>query len=496
MQLTNLPNEILAEIAHHTLPQGFENFKATCKHTHEICAPLTKRHNYMCEHAYFSSKGQSAFTLIDRITATPILGRYIEYAYLRKVSLLRVGHDGTRLPEDYTESEQVLIKTLFAKSSFLKEVGLDWEKYYAQISSEMCHHRLAVPERRSYGYSQHAFMFLLTLLPNLKVLELPTFWHPTTSDQKPIETMVDRARQIHPHRQPILSNLSDIIFEGLSEYMSTAPYSLPDDKLVDLVLVTPFLALPNLRHFRYSDCIAYDYSQSISKYLPDGFESSLESLHLTNANVSATSISQILKHTPHLKIMHYNHRYHSSDRPEFGLWPFIQAVESEVGAHLEELSLSVVTLALPLPTPRFGEWKQPARSLCNLHGFKKLQRLELPQQMPIYKSYNEYESRIIEESILSDMVPPSVSRLSVRGNLMFEEDEKFYRAKVDIIFGDFASQKDLHFSALEGIALVETVNNPRTILDLEKLGVKVWKFLDHLSPINWTEEEHFRDENW
>lgn len=177
-----------------------------------------------------------------------------------------------------------MIKALFAESSVLREAGLDWEKYHVQISSEMRHHRVAVLERTLYGYSKHAFMFLLTLLPNLKRLELPRFWCPTTSIANFMETIFERARQIHPHRQPILSKLSDIILEGLYEYISTRQYRLPEDKMTDLMFATPFLALPKIRNFRYSDCVAYHDGLSISRYLSHGFESSLESLHSINAN--------------------------------------------------------------------------------------------------------------------------------------------------------------------------------------------------------------------
>lgn len=99
MHLTDLPNEILAEIAHHTLPEGFDSLNVTSKHIHEICAPLMKQHNDMRQRAFSFDEAMSAFTWIYRIATTPLLGRYIEYPNLDQASL------STRLPEDYTELE-------------------------------------------------------------------------------------------------------------------------------------------------------------------------------------------------------------------------------------------------------------------------------------------------------------------------------------------------------------------------------------------------------
>lgn len=53
---------------------------------------------------------------------------------------------------------------LLADSTYLKQANLDWQEFYAQIEEDS----------QAVRCSQHAASFLMTLLPNVKTLKLPT----------------------------------------------------------------------------------------------------------------------------------------------------------------------------------------------------------------------------------------------------------------------------------------------------------------------------------
>ncbi len=77
---------------------------------------------------------------------------------------------------------------LFADSIYLKQAGLDWQKYYVDMRKNL----------EAVRYSQHAAAFLLTLLPNVENLRLPRKWKSLDATNKLIDAVVSRINN-HPH---------------------------------------------------------------------------------------------------------------------------------------------------------------------------------------------------------------------------------------------------------------------------------------------------------
>lgn len=99
----------------------------------------------------------SAFNLIARIAVEPIVAQYIHLADFCPDNELSEG-ENQRLVTDQSRDEAV--KRRLAESAVLKQAGLDWKEYYAAIEKDF----------NAARYSQHAAAFLLTLLPNAKIL--------------------------------------------------------------------------------------------------------------------------------------------------------------------------------------------------------------------------------------------------------------------------------------------------------------------------------------
>lgn len=144
MTLTHLPTELLDMIVIHTIPEGFESLARTCQQFHSLCVPFIEQHNalrsrfrrfYYYENVLNSAPTIGmAFDLIARIADEPRITKYIRKANFKIDGLFRYVL--------YRESVQEVhgndaVRRLFADSTYLKEAGLDWKIYYAQIEEDL-----------------------------------------------------------------------------------------------------------------------------------------------------------------------------------------------------------------------------------------------------------------------------------------------------------------------------------------------------------------------
>jgi hypothetical protein len=199
MALIDLPTELLEQIILHTLPEGFEGFALSCKSILATCTPFIIHHNLLRKNfttfRYSREGGSSphdiwtAFDLIARIAAEPVIGRYIRHAEFKMDSTFLQKRERPDLEVDVEDVEYGgAVAGLLAEFPYVRLAGLDPEKYWAQMKAE-----LVAPE--SYNYSQHAAAFLLTLLPNVEKVVLPYRWTPLDSTNALVNAIVDRAMQ-------------------------------------------------------------------------------------------------------------------------------------------------------------------------------------------------------------------------------------------------------------------------------------------------------------
>lgn len=316
MALTQLPTELLNQIVLHTLPEGFEGLALSCKRLHALCIPSFEHYNNLHWHfrdftycktdksfkfkehlLRFPDTATSAFNLISRIAIEPVVGRYIQEADFGRDSWLntRLNLDPswpTNREETTYEDRDEAVRRLLAHSSYLREAGLDWKEYYSAIEEDL----------KAARYSQHAAVFALTLLPNLKRFSLPLRWSPTTATEKLLDTVIHRAKQAPPKSMPSLAQVTAVKEEKRHSRF-------------ELDWVTPFIALPRIQSFRGPRCIGEGSNDESlgSRYLHSGFNSTVEVLDFWNASIEEVVIAKFLKHTPCLKSLRYGHSTKDSE---------------------------------------------------------------------------------------------------------------------------------------------------------------------------------------
>jgi hypothetical protein len=477
--LSGLPTELLHEIIPHVLPEGFESLALTCRKIYELCKPFIERHNHLCsQFKKFRYKEASrdpllspiitAFDLITRIAIEPMVALYIRDADFTRDSFPHRARLPQLVPDVHRGGPVV---SLFADSPYLVQADLDWKEYYALIKEDV----KQVPR-----YSQNAAAFILTLLPNVKTLTLPRLWKPLDKTEKLLDVIVHETKQPHfPWDRPSLAQVTK--FESFS--------SLGAGHRFDLDKAVPFLALPHVRSFRGPSCVAIgDASMArASKDLYLRYGEILETAHLVACCIDEVAIADFLKHTPRLRILEYSHSTRGDDAyQDWNICKFVTAIEREAGSYLEELSISIRELSGSITPGR-----------ASMRDFQRLQKLEFPLEIAMC-NITAAGSRVATpnevltdqgpdkfESFISDLVPASVSQLS-----LLSSGTDHHEKALKVMFHDFAAKKDSQLPALKEIHLSYPIS-PRAddaykkecaklVAETEEAGValylKEWSF--------------------
>ncbi|KAK5626667.1 hypothetical protein RRF57_002382 [Xylaria bambusicola] len=418
---TGLPSELLDKIVEYSIPEGFESLAVTCKLIYAHCTRFIARHNHLrfSFREFIYRKDQPdprvethhlAFELLACIAAEPRVARYIVDADLRDDSdsyptgrPFIAPNITPNITSDIGNGNPLV--SLFANSSYLARAGLDWKEYYALVKQEV---------QRS-DYSQHAAAFILTLLPNITSLTLPRQWKPSDKTDRLLEVIVREARRSRfIWNEPSLAKLTT--FELIS---------------LDFNNAIPFLALPHVRSFSYKG-LGNRSMKLASKNQYVCYGETLEEANFLSSALNGKEISEFLKHTPRLKELDLC-RW-GTGRDSYRPWDicgFVVVIESEVGSHLEGLSLSTFR--------RCGFMHGQA----SMHGFQRLRRLDcplelamshenkaLPRPLKPTDSLKDSKSEVLEPSI-SDLIPASVTKLS-----LIPYDEEQYWMALDVVFRD------------------------------------------------------------
>lgn len=451
MALTFLPTELLSKIILYTLPEGFESVALTCKQIHAICKPFIQSHNTLRmrfrDFNYYENTSdviktiRTAFDLITRIAVEPVVARYIWHADFAMDSRFTRGRPRELLADVHCGGA---VLRLLADSPHLRQAGLDWQEFYVKIEEDL----------EAVRYSQHAAAFLMTLLPNVEQLALPRRWKPLEATDKLIDVIVQMANQSHlPNDEPSLAQVTRF---GPSVSL------VPQDRF-DLDWVNSFLALPNVRSFRGPSCVAIgdDGHMTIPSNVPRfGFGKTLTVIDLVACCIDELGIADFLQHTTRLRTLRYSHLTKTHSGPlEWNLCKFISAIESKVGSHLEELSITIRELRGSLAAGR-----------VSMRGFQRLQRLKIPLEVAVCNkttattgpaatssntslfaegvSTDERHKLIDDVLFISDLVPASVAQLS-----LISGGTDDHAKALDVMFQHFAVKKESTLPVLEKMQL-------------------------------------------
>ena len=493
MALMQLPNELLENIVMHVLPEGFESVALTCRRIYALCTPFIEYHNKLRAQFrpfdYYSKGGAhpdfvigTGFDLLTRIAVEPKVALYIRKADFKR--------DGIFRPCELVEDAQPdgPVGRLLAQSSYLKQAGLDWQQYFAKIKEE---------EGPFGRWSPHAAGFLLTLLPNVEELTLPSKLklEPSELTDKLIDAIVCKARRPAslPYDRPSLARCTTF-----------GPASLNRAK--------PFLALPCLRKFYSSSCVAIRdnvRTSSVAQHWSYNFGQTLEVACFPGCYIDHVAIADFLKHTPRLGRLSYSHQsngYPKGAPRDWDICKFVTAIEREAGGHLMQLSIII---------------NEPHGSLlpgiASLRGFKRLRSLQFPLELAMLHitaavachlakakesmsggSTDHQEPKAAHGEgahaslFIRDLVPASVSRLCLASS---GTDE--HAKALDVMFRDVNAEKDAWLPALQEVHVscptpageAYRAQCARLRGEMEEMGV-VCKLEKYDSSISFPEEEN------
>ncbi|KAI8941637.1 hypothetical protein NX059_002850 [Plenodomus lindquistii] len=496
MTLLELANELLALIVSHAIPEGFESLCLSCRQLHMLCKLLIKQHNLLRSHfrnfdyyvkdAHPSLTIRTSFELIARIAEQPIVARYIQHADFRVDLRPTVGGRFWFMEDNGYRPETV--RDLFASSRYLS--GTDWQDYFTKYERDLEDNR----------YCQAAAAFLLTLLPNVKSVVLPTFWTSDKETEKLLEAIVDQA--LKPNTTSINASLS------LLTNLKTS-FSFVTRQGFVLKKISPLLALPSIHTFHSPTLLSRIGDREPSspyRALPPSVGGTLAIAYLLGSNLDGRAMQHFLRCTPRLKTLVYSH----SNKQLNTIWDIctlVTTISKEVGSHLEELSITKHNFT--------GKIAFGTTTMCS---FTRLHKLEFPLDLAtcVVRSAAQLETK---ESVGADsaadadqshvdflmcgLVPASVTRLFLRsdewdrrddrhdsmvllemsdGVQVFEGRPQQHDQTLETMFQGFAEKKEAQLPSLKEIR----ISDPRTAgepykaqcqslqSEAERSGVKVY----------------------
>ena len=443
MIVLDLPAELLHAVVKEAIPESFEALAITCRHFHEHCKPFLAKYNQLRRQFHnfrYRTSNQilneqlppslhigdkpprTSFELVQLIAEEPIIARYIVNADFW-------GDDIPPYQGDFDESSYE--KACKARR---QHGGASWEQRILGLLQQSSYLRGLDPHtlleymiREQHHDVNHRCLtrfFILTLLPNVRKLELSPAWSAfsgsPTRRQHPhvkatwtlFESLIDRAASPSDCR----TQSSSIALSMLERLFTTESYSSFHE---DFQSLSPFLSLPRLRSLHASN-----FSASLSDITDflhpryDSFGASLQDMRLERSTFDAATIAALLKPCKSLKAFRFNFKddsYHRKSSWDPAM--FVANVAGAVGMTLEKLSLTIHT------------WHGGVSSeVVNLKDFEILQEAEIDTSIfikpirrlvPIrsrpMKSDEEWEPLILEGAratpSLQQLLPPSVRKL-------------------------------------------------------------------------------------
>ncbi|KAF1357568.1 hypothetical protein EJ07DRAFT_167488 [Lizonia empirigonia] len=363
MRLLDLPPEIIDYILDFAGPAGLEGFVLTCKSVYERAKTQIQDHNTL-RRRWKNTNNQGTMrrgdtlSVLYEIAKNPIIAEYIENLSLwdRRPDEEINSHNTTSNFRDNAESMQQ-IKSLLRDAEYFRNIDL--EKWWDETVEE---DQATDVERVDKLYATVA---LLTLLPNLKTLQLPDRWHEVRSDEAAealvpsVESLVSMSNDnTHKRRWQALQSLETIMPFTEEGY----------DVRVGLQCLQPFMALKSIRNLYAVSCVAIDDDWGgIPFHWRYASKSPLTRMEFASCCMDSHGLDALLSHTPAVTIFRYSHQT-KWDGLEYDWNPgeFLQTLAARLGPQLTELAITVDEL--------HGE---VVNGLSSFYSFPKLRKLEV-----------------------------------------------------------------------------------------------------------------------
>jgi hypothetical protein len=367
MGLLDLPPEILDLIIDRTLRCGFENFVLSCKAVYMRARPQMDRHNMLKSRWRHTSNASptrrgDTLSIIHEITCEPLSAQYVESLSLWD---RRSKADMTNSPEvhSFRDDENAMnsIKTFLRSAKYFTGGEVDFDSWWEQIIAE-----------DEAGDDEHmdklyATVALLSLLPNLKTLQLPDRWHEVRETEAAealvpsVQSLVTLSNSVGYHTTPLgtLETIFPFVEEGY-------------DVRVGLQCLQPFMELQSIRNLYAVSCVAVDEDWGgIPFHWPNPTtHSPLTKLELASCCMNGSGLASLLPHTPGLTVFKYSHQTKWDGlENDWNPGEILEALANFASQRLVELALTVDEL--------HGEIENGLSSFMRL---PKLQKLEVDVQ--------------------------------------------------------------------------------------------------------------------
>ncbi|ELQ44340.1 hypothetical protein OOU_Y34scaffold00090g5 [Pyricularia oryzae Y34] len=409
--LLSLPLELAAQIARASIPDGIEGLALTCKQLRAAAEPLLAEHYRRKRrfrrfrfplthdvHTQFLAPGTRAsnpadpdpasratgirihktIDLIRAILVNPVAGDYILEADLRGEPSFnnpdyRDLDDDLKLPLDPSRSssfpriedhDRDLFRTALCESAYLQHANQDPDHWLEQLTNTC---------------TGHAEVFLLTLLPRVKLLYPPVHWgYIGRANQSPelenvwavLDAIVNRANDKSlPAKDASLSQLERI-----------GPTLLPSYELYcALIPFEPFLGLDSVRTFHGSGFKFIDDRYTGNRFHPryKRYSQNLDTLELLACVTRRPELSALLERCASAGLKKFRFSYETKWHGCGHNWDagdFLDVVCRHVGRTLEELSVTRIS--------GFRGWGDIGTTMTDMRtGFPSLKILELDVRM-------------------------------------------------------------------------------------------------------------------
>ena len=492
MALCNLPPEILASIIYDVLPEGFESLALTCKALHTSCSGLIQQHNHMKKNWSHFSFNHDACELINthhlllEVVRTPLIARYIKYLDLWD----RRGFDWLNGKIDFLdplrwqrmceicdsgapESLQKAFVQAMQSNVILQQAGIDIGRWTQKISDFQDTWEDDYPSSNS-----HATVTLLTLLPNVKTLQLPVRWqdnHPGYTETVDDLRVSDDARDLGKilddgDARDLWKVLDELAVtscmqqQGTERPLARLETILPcapagyDNHSGAFSSLMPFLLMPQLTTLYASGhklCDDGYTGDPFGQWRYEGYVSRLRHIELAACCMDST-IDLFLAHVPELRILRYSHetKWHGCQH-HWSAGEFVAAIGRCCGATLEELAITADCI--------YGE---VITGVASMKDFTALKRLEVDVSHfcgpSITSGLRQGEDGDVWEfaqtEALINILPESLESLTMVG-LGGELDNLQSRDQFDVVlerlFADFTARRATALPMLRQITLVQ-----------------------------------------
>ncbi|KAI2486251.1 hypothetical protein Ptr902_00384 [Pyrenophora tritici-repentis] len=415
MGLLDLPPEILDLIIDRTAPGGLQNFVLSCKTVYQRSASQIRQHNALKKawsHTTNMSPSRRGDTLavLHEIAREPIIAEYIETLFLwdrRADDEVREDTGAYDFRNDDKAMEE--IKDLLRSAEHY--ANAEEEEWWAHILEE------DKAGDQSDMDKLYATVALLSLLPNLKTLQLPDRWH-EVRDGESAEALVPNVQSLvtlsnaEGHRQKPLAQLETILPFVEEGY----------DVRVGLQCLAPFLALQSIKNLYAVSCVAVDedWGGVPFNWLNPNTKSPLTRVEFACCCMDATGLSAFLSNVPALRVFRYSHQTKWDGlEHDWNAGEVLETLANYCGNTLVDIALTIDEL--------HGE---VINGLSSFLRFSKLEKLEVDVECfcgpPLESGQRQgREARIppgatawghIDIPCMGDMLPESMRELHVNTN--------------------------------------------------------------------------------